>query len=425
MIARGANELLPYVGADDIWRGYSGEDVIYYGIPRAGLVAWHDLWFPNVITYSETFSLWSLANTAWTANAVNSPRTGLPTAGFVSEKNTDDTYHMAVIEPPIAGDVTWAVVAKAKERSWLKVTPDSFYNKGVSFDLANGTKGTEDAGYTGVITPMGDGWYHCAVYGAIGTGASKTGIRLGIADGCVNYVGTVGYGLYVADAQLYPSATLPPYASTTTLQAIPDLSGNGNTLVRGSNADAADTNDPTVLGPGLGFVDDDYAKTGVISGVTVGGPLTVIVAGKHEYDSDGQWASLGNSTANWACFYSETATSLKTSSRANGASPATTSAAGLTIVDSINYVLALTSQPNGVLTLTRLDNMASVSGAENAPLTVDPIFTLGSVAAGNYNLNDGTLYESLLYNRVLTAAELQRIRRYIKSKWAARGVDVT
>jgi hypothetical protein len=47
-IVRAASiDSLPYVGDQEIISGYSGETLIYDGIPRSGLVCWHDLYDPT------------------------------------------------------------------------------------------------------------------------------------------------------------------------------------------------------------------------------------------------------------------------------------------------------------------------------------------------------------------------------------------
>jgi hypothetical protein len=209
-----------------------------------------------------------------------------------------------------------------------------------------------------------------------------------------------------------------------TPQSFPDLSGNGNTLYLGSNPAAADTNDPTVLGPGLGFVDDDYALTGSLAAsITENGPWTLVVAFKSAYDADGYVAGIGraDNAARCAGLYMDSSTGIQ--ARWNpGAGNVLSS--NITIADETSYVFALVA--NTTITAIRLDNLASATAAAVTYSGGTPRLGLGALPNSVLSnpLNDGTIYESLLYNRVLSAAELAHNYRAIKSKWAARNVVI-
>ena len=400
------------------------------GIPTNGLVCHHDLWKPNILLQSNTFDTgWITANlTAVQAASQTSGVSGSLAWKIVENDSAATSFSIYQAFTFAAGVYTLSFWCKADERTWARVLAyDDTAVHLCYFNLSTGAKGTETSA-TGAITASGDG-YLCSITFTANAGTGYVRIYLAEGDGDVTFDGTGSApyteddpGLYIADAQLYPFATLPAYEATTTLQSFTDLSGNGYTLTRGSNASAADTNDPTVLGPGCSFVDDDYMLTGNLAGVTPSGPWTAIVALKSEHDGASYPWSLSSASdaTEYACLTYSSATTLN--SQWYGG--ATKAGGNITVVDNTAYLFSLVA--NSTLTLTRLDNGAVSIADPTTP--VDPprvcVGALGrSTVSGHFN--DGTIYESLLYNRILSLAEQKRIHRAIKAKWAARGVTIT
>lgn len=86
---------------------------------------------------------------------------------------------------------------------------------GCTFNLADGTVTRQQNGFTGTITPVGNGWYRCAVFTTLSTGSSA-GMRISLsnsASGSVpqSYTGDGTSGIYIWGAQLSDSASLDPY----------------------------------------------------------------------------------------------------------------------------------------------------------------------------------------------------------------------
>ena len=409
------------------------------GIPRAGLVAWHDLWFPNVLLQSNAFT-----TTPWTAatrsTVVQSATTYAPSGSLawkLVEDNTAASTHYLTHHSPAglqAVTYTFSVVFKAAERTVVRL---STYSPGAAigcyFNLAIGAKGTASVGATGNIVPLGDGWYRCSVTGKLA--AESTTLYMWIAeadnDSTFDGTGSAPYteadpGIYIADAQLYPSATLPPYSATTTLQTaesgLIDLSGNGSHLSRGSNASGADTNDVTILGPGVSGLTDDYAKSAA-TGINKAGPFTLIWIGKPTGTSGTLLSLADSATANTKfqrILYSAAAT-LKAGSVAGGAE----SLSGELAVGATDYqMLALTSD-GATLTLRRMDTGATVTVADTNP---DGNACLGlgcTVGSSVANIADAfEALECIAYSRCDSLPELMRIYRLRKAIWASRGKTV-
>ena len=136
--------------------------------------------------------------------------TGGPRVEFNTTTTSGNTY-------------TFSVYAKQKQLSWIYVFISVFTtNGGVYFDLGTGTAGTEGAGYTGKIEPVGDGIYRCSVtFTATATGSGAgCDIYLADSDGdlLVDLDGTSD--IYWSDPQLEVGSTatsyIPTYGSTVT-----------------------------------------------------------------------------------------------------------------------------------------------------------------------------------------------------------------
>lgn len=413
------------------------------GLPRAGLVCWHDLWFPNVLLQSNTFSTtWAATRASVVESAsVYVPGSTTRKAWKLVEDNTAANSHNLIqnLALPDNTTITCACFIQPAERSHVRF---GFFNKAGSFQTGifhlEGAGEVTDvsAGATTQITPSGDG-YVCVVTGATASGASTpffcfylaTDTKATSYDG----TGTSPYaeddpGIYIADAQLYPAATLPGYVQTTTLQSIPDLSGNGNVLTRGSNASASDSNDPTVLGPGLSFLTDDYALTGNLSGIDMDSSWTAVVCGIFPLQPTGRaaWSLSDGASTN-------AEQTLISSGAANGVKLQTKDAAGYDL--SSSKLTASGAAPealvircsDGVMTAWYCQNPSTTISLISRTLTNGtPRIGIGCSARSVVTniVETLTFHSHLFYNRALSTSEIQRAYRYLKAQWAARGVTI-
>jgi hypothetical protein len=408
------------------------------GLPRRGLIAWHDLWFPNILRQSNAFgTTWGVDHSAVVESAsVYVPGSTTRKAWKLVGNDELDNYHNITQAPPsIAGAYTFAVTLKAAEVSWAYTRMyDGTKIHGCYFDLQNGVVGTTASGTTASMVSLGDGWWRCSITGTVSAVASMiSNVFLAEADGDykMDGGGTAPYteadpGIYIADAQLYPAAALPSYVATSTLQSesgLLDISGNGYHLSRGSNSSAADSNDPTVLGPGLSATTDDGANTAALS-LDKASAFTVLWIGKPSGSTGTLFSLTDSATASTKyqrVAYSESG-AVKIGSAAGGAE----SLSDALTVDATAYqVLALTSDGT-TLTLKRMDTGTSVTVADTNP-DGNARFALFSTAGSTLCANpcDAAIaLGDLPYNRALSSAELTRAYRYLKSQWASRGIVV-
>ncbi len=145
------------------------------------------------------------------------PKVRSTVSGDKISENTDTGTHG--ITKSISGlsdstDFVLSIMAKAAERSWLRVSGADKASSFVSgfFNLATGSIGTvtADAAW---IEDAGDGWYRCTVRFNSGAGASDVQIHLGIctADNTTIYTGDGSSGLLIQNAQLERGSSFTSY----------------------------------------------------------------------------------------------------------------------------------------------------------------------------------------------------------------------
>jgi hypothetical protein len=109
---------------------------------------------------------------------------------------------------------TATVYAKAAERSWVYIGADTAAAEAVFFDLSgSGAVGSAGTGYTGTITPAGDGWFRCQVVFAQATALPPNYFVIGAStgNGTTNYAGNASNGILIWGAQLELGSTATPY----------------------------------------------------------------------------------------------------------------------------------------------------------------------------------------------------------------------
>ena len=174
----------------------------------------------NLCAYSsnQLNAAWLVYNTTVTSSSETDPAGGT-NAFRVAETTTSDQRHEVYISiSPSASTFTYSVFAKAQERNWLQLTSYDYPNSHISwFNLSTGVVGTNAAGNTPTITPVGNGWYRCSVTRTV---ASTSGqyFQTGPANGDNNgaYAGDPTKGLLIYGAQLELSAFPTSYIPTTT-----------------------------------------------------------------------------------------------------------------------------------------------------------------------------------------------------------------
>jgi hypothetical protein len=181
-------------------------------------------WGPhNLLRYSEQVDndAWFKQNITVSVNEVVAPD-GTTTADKIAISTTDNIFHLAgQTIPSGAGTYTFEAFLKAGEENYglLIVRSNNAAQRfAAAFDLSgNGAvSATLSAGSptdtTATITPVGNGWYRCAVSinHLVSTGDGLTGV-IGpnnngtLADINGSYAGTIGDGIYAWGAHLYRS----------------------------------------------------------------------------------------------------------------------------------------------------------------------------------------------------------------------------
>jgi len=210
------------------------------------------------------------------------------------------------------------------------------------------------------------------------------------------------------------------YDPTSALQIIPDSSGHGVTLQRGSAA-GADSSDPAWDADGKGLVfATDYCITGGLVAPPLNGPWTVIAVLKYNGTS-GTPLCLGGDAAHFHRLSHGGAGALMIGTGAGGGE---NNSAGTVAMSAVSPVAIVWSNTGSLMTLKRVDTGASA--------TLAPLAAAGTAKLGVGTRSDAianvvdamTGYEFLLYSCVLTNAETQRGIRAIRAFWSPLGVTI-
>jgi len=184
-----------------------------------------------VITENKDFddNDWTKINSTISSNAVSAPD-GVATAdGLIENSDTAQQYYaLENITPDGSSVYCFSVYAKAKSRSWLRLTmasqgfPASAYDH---FNISLGSLGTRGAGCSDSgIEYVNNDWYRCWIR-STSNAAASTGfiIYLASADNTVTYNGDGTSGAYLWLPQLikesYPSSPIHTEAVAVTRNA--------------------------------------------------------------------------------------------------------------------------------------------------------------------------------------------------------------
>ncbi len=189
----------------------------------------------NLFIYSTDISSWNAAtrvglNTSGSYLNVTTAPDGTSTADKIVEDASTSQHGLGMSNVVITAlsNYTFSFYAKAAERSIISVF-DGGYTSLVAahFNLSSGVSTVNTlSGFSGRMTPAGDGWYRCVVTypppsGSIGTQSfarlriNKDG-SLGFTVASITYTGDNTSGLYVWGPQFEQKAFPTSYIPTTT-----------------------------------------------------------------------------------------------------------------------------------------------------------------------------------------------------------------
>jgi hypothetical protein len=176
----------------------------------------------NLLQRSEEFdnAYWFKDTSSVDANAIVAPngtqtgekmKTGASAGACSIFNNTALTF--------TAQAYTWSVFAKAGELNWITISAYDGAHRRTWFNLATGVVGTNAAGNTATITPVGNGWYRCTVSRtAAATSAGYWQINSATADNSLTVPADSWSGVYIWGAQLEAGAFATSYIPTVASQ---------------------------------------------------------------------------------------------------------------------------------------------------------------------------------------------------------------
>ena len=362
----------------------------------------------NLLTYSEQFNdaSWAKNNYNVTANATTAPD-GTLTADKLIAINAS-TFHDLYKSPGLGSNTyTLSIFAKVAEQSFIQLRiDDGAISRLAMFNLSTGSVSSSSNVTSPTITSYPNGWYRCSI---TVTSAIVNVVFNGYPTSSnATYSGDGVSGVFIWGAQFeYGSSASPYYATTGTAKnrgiTLIDMTGRGNsgTLTNGPTYNSA--NGGSIVFDGV----DDYISfnsnpplTNQMSAevwVKLNDPQGVNASGLILGRESSYRMLYSSSAIDWIC--ATTNNGWYTTGTAITAGSVTPFSSTLHIVvtyDGVNNKIYI----NGTLRTTG----SSISG----DILTNGTYYLMRTTAGNVDYGQGNIYSHKIYNRALSAQEIQQ-----------------
>jgi hypothetical protein len=186
----------------------------------------------NLLDQSEDFASgsWATANATIVANDAVAPN-GTTTADKFTTTSTSAECQVRTASFSILSNVgipyTTSVYAKKGTANFLRIrnlfSSITVVERNGWFNLNTGTLGTIDAGQTGTITDVGNGWYRCTLTGLVGSSGNANLVDIGFTNTDNTLFPTTSVNGYIWGAQMNIGSTAKPYFPTTDRLNVPRL----------------------------------------------------------------------------------------------------------------------------------------------------------------------------------------------------------
>jgi len=168
----------------------------------------------NYATYSEQFDQWTQVGMSYTANATAAPDGNTTADLLYATASSNYAWLGNILASGTTRQKCCSFYVKANSWTWIQIGPNG--GGRVWFDIATGTKGTENSGYTGTISAVGStGWYRVSVESNDTTSLAPI-IKLVDADGSSTATPSGTNGVYVWGCKAELGVTTPTAYVTAT-----------------------------------------------------------------------------------------------------------------------------------------------------------------------------------------------------------------
>ncbi len=203
-----------YTKADGTLQNFSSNNTLRYG--TNGLLVEESR--TNIALQSQAFDnggSWTYSVITVTPNAASAPDLTTTADKLVSSSTSNSSRQAYQIGKTLfAASYTGTCYFKKAEAVYGIVNIYDGSDHRTWFNLNTGTVGTSDAGNTGSITALANGWYRCAVTRTAASTANG-GISIEIAETDGSYNNISGNGVYAWGAQLEAGSFATSYIPTT------------------------------------------------------------------------------------------------------------------------------------------------------------------------------------------------------------------